>query len=350
MKRLIQLSISIVIGALFLWLAFRNVEWSSLVVYIRQMSYGWIPPFIIVSLLSHYFRAERWKMLLDGRRDRSMHRSILFSGLMIGYVVNYAIPRAGEVSRAVYVGRKEREPVSSVIGSVVVERAVDLTCLILLFLFVIFYMVTDHSLIRQLFGDEMMNWLHHIFTFRYAGITAIWVIGILLAIGILYKGLVWLGRHARRAAAIEKKITDIAKVFWRGLMSIRRVRNWPMFLLTTVLMWCCYVVMSYIPFYMFNMVAVYHLTLIDALTLTVIASVGIAIPSPGGMGTYHWFVKQTLWVLFAVPPVVGLAYAFVTYFATLLMFLCVTPLSLLWVHLRRPGKAEADVARVAGGE
>lgn len=347
MKRTVQVLIGLVIGGTFLWLAFRNVKWSSLVVYLQQMHYGWLLPFLVVSVFSHYLRTERWKMLVD-KKDRSLRRPILFAGVMIGYVVNYAIPRAGEVSRCVYVGKKEDQSVSSVLGSVVLERMVDLVCLILLFVFVAVYLITDPNLLRQLFGNETVEWFNHAFTLKNLGMKAFWLAIIVIVVWLLYKGLGWIGNHVSFAAQLEAKITGFAKLFWEGLTSIRRIHNWPLFLFLTALMWGCYVLMSYIPFYMFNMVAAYHLTLVDALTLTAIASIGIAIPSPGGMGTYHWLVKQTLWVLFGVPQVTGLAYAFVVYFTTLIMFLTVAPLSLLWVRLQHLGKTDVGIGQLIG--
>lgn len=347
MKRIIQVLISLTFGGIFLWLAFRNVKWSSLVVYFNQMHYGWLVPFLIVSVFSHYLRTERWKMLVD-KKDRPLRRPILFAGVMLGYVVNYAIPRAGEVSRCVYVGKKEDQSVSSVLGSVVLERVVDLLCLILLFAFVAVYLITDPNLIRQLFGNETVEWFNQAFTPKNLGTKAIWLLLIIVAVWLMYRGLVWLGNHVSFAARLVEKITGFAKLFWEGLTSIRRIRNWPMFLFLTIVMWGCYVLMSYIPFYMFNMVAAYHLTIVDALTLTVIASIGIVIPSPGGMGTYHWFVKQTLWILFGVPQVTGLAYAFVVYFVTLFMFLTVAGLSLLWVRLHHLGKADVGIGQLIG--
>lgn len=347
MKRIIQVLIGLAIGCVFLWLAFRNVKWSSIVVYLDQMHYGWILPFLVVSVFSHYLRTERWKMLVD-KKDRSLRRPILFAGVMIGYVVNYAIPRAGEVSRCVYVGRKEDESVSSILGSVVLERIVDLVCLILLFVFVAVYLITDPRLLRQLFGDETVNWFNDAFTLKNIGEKTLWLLAIIAVIWAMYRGLKWLGKHVAFVANLENRITGFSKLFWEGLTSIRRIRNWPMFLFLTVVMWMCYILMSYIPFYMFNMVATYHLTLVDALTLTTIASIGIALPSPGGMGTYHWLVKQTLWVLFGVPQVTGLAYAFVVYFMTLIMFLTVAPLAMLWVRILHLGKANVGIGQLIG--
>jgi len=93
------------------------------------------------------------------------------------------------------------------------------------------------------------------------------------------------------------------------------------------LIWWCYILMSYIPFWMFNMQHVYGLGILQAVTITVVSSIGIAIPSPAGLGTYEYFVKKTLVVLFSVPAVTGLAYATITHATTILMVVIFTPIT-----------------------
>ena len=152
LRKGLQFLISLAIGSVFLWLAFHNVKWNTLLNYMEDMHYGWLIPFLTVALFSHYLRTERWKLLVE-KEDLHVDRTVLFSGVMIGYVVNYAIPRLGEVSRCVYVGRREKTSASSLLGTVILERVIDLVCLIILFVFVVFYIVTDPHVLRQLFGD-----------------------------------------------------------------------------------------------------------------------------------------------------------------------------------------------------
>jgi uncharacterized protein (TIRG00374 family) len=336
-KKGFQFLISLSIGGLFLWLAFHNVKWDSLWKYMEDMSYGWLVPFLCVSVFSHYLRTERWKLLVE-KKDVHVDRSVLFSGVMIGYVINYAIPRLGEVSRCVYVGRREQLSASNLLGTVILERVIDLICLIALLVFVVFYIVTDPAILRQLFGQQTFDWFHNFFSIgNLIELILLGLSAVAIAFGI-YRLLNWLSHHSEFIEKIHAKLTHFIKMLVDGLLGIRRIKNWPLFIGLTILMWFCYILMTYIPFYMFNMVSAYHLNIIDALTVTVLAAIGIAIPSPGGMGTYHWFVKQSLWVLYKVPQVTGLAYAFITYSVTLLMFLTATPIIILISRLLGAGK------------
>ena len=339
LRKGLQFLISLAIGSLFLWLAFHNVKWDSLWHYMEKMHYGWLAPYIVIFLISHYLRTERWKLLIENK-DVRVDRSVLFSGVMIGYVINYAIPRLGEISRCVYVGRREKISASKLLGTVILARVIDLVCLIGLMGFVFFYIVTDPKTLRQLFGNETVNWFHDFFSISNLAYLFLLGIAVLIVMYGIYRFSKWLSKHNSLVAKLHDKVVNFIKMVVDGIMGIKQIRNWPLFIGLTLLMWFCYILMTYIPFYMFNMVSTFHLNMVDALTVTVLAALGIAIPSPGGMGTYHYLVKQSLWVLYNVPQVTGLAYAFITYSVSLLLFLTATPIIILISRLLHAGKRD----------
>src|SRR5690625_7855462 len=84
-----------------------------------------------VLVFRHYLRAERWKLFLPDP-ERKVLRSTLFAGVMLGYLVNYLVPRLGELSRPVYVARKNGLSPGKLIGTIVAERLFDLFVLLLL--------------------------------------------------------------------------------------------------------------------------------------------------------------------------------------------------------------------------
>ena len=91
---------------------------------------GWLTAMAVLSILSHIIRAERWRMLLkpvgfDARLSWS------FLSLMVGYLINLIIPRGGEISRSYNLYKLDKIPVVESFGTVVIERIVDLVCLIL---------------------------------------------------------------------------------------------------------------------------------------------------------------------------------------------------------------------------
>jgi len=79
------------------------------------------------------------------------------------------------------------------------------------------------------------------------------------------------------------------------------------------------------------------------LTITVISAIGIAIPSPGGLGSYHYFVKQSLSVLFGVGLAAGLTYATITHATTALMVIFFTPIALAIDKWRQTKKGTSPI-------
>ncbi|MDZ7691814.1 MAG: lysylphosphatidylglycerol synthase transmembrane domain-containing protein [Balneolaceae bacterium] len=310
-----------------MWLAFRNVAFSEVWDYAQRISFDWVLPFVVVAVCSHYLRAERWRLLIEHDK-KNLDRITLFSGVMAGYMLNLVFPRLGEVTRPVYVAKREEMSSSKLLGTIVLERTIDIGVMAFLMFIVSVYLITDPSLLSQIFGQQTVDFFRGRMNIEM--IIGLILVGIVL-LGLAYGAwkllvffgskLGWLGYWVRRARSLFK-------LFWEGLASARKVRRWWLFILLTGLIWVGYTLMSYIPFWMFDMHTEFDLSFLDALVITVISAIGIAIPSPGGMGTYHYFVKQSLLILFAVPAVTGIAYATITHAAMVLMVSTVTPILL----------------------
>src|SRR5690606_16148124 len=104
-KRALQAGTSAAAAVFFIWLAFRSVDLAELQAGLKSVTFYWLPFFVPALALSHYLRAERWKLFVPDS-EKKIFRSTLFAGVMLGYVVNYILPRLGEISRPVYVARK----------------------------------------------------------------------------------------------------------------------------------------------------------------------------------------------------------------------------------------------------
>lgn len=327
-KRVFQILLSVAVGGLFLWLAFRNVRYEELMQNAEHLHYGWLLPFVLVTLFSHYCRAERWRLLIE-EEGVEPRRLTLFSGVMVGYLLNLVFPRLGEISRPVYVARREDLSSSTLFGTIVVERVIDMTVLAVIMLLVGVYLIADVKVLQQLFGKGTVDVL------AWAGNWTNWgwlLLGAIVLAGGGYgtkKILSYAAQHVQMLESIVQRLRNVYKMFMDGLLSVRKVESWPLFVIYSLAIWFCYVLMTYIPFWMFNLQDAYGLGLLDALTLTAISSVGIILPSPGGIGTYHWFVKQSLFLLFAVPMATGLAYATITHAVMMLIIILSTPLIIM---------------------
>ncbi len=135
-----------------------------------------------------------------------------------------------------------------------------------------------------------------------------------------------MSRQVALIARGSQTFKEISQTFVDGVLAIKELKNWALFVLYTVLIWVCYIGMTYIPFWMFDMHAIYGLSYADALVLTMVSAVGIIIPTPGGVGTYHLFITQSLFLLYAVPETIGSAYGTITHASTLAVILIGTPI------------------------
>ena len=321
-KRTVNIILSILVASLFIWLAFQHVDLSELWGQIKTVSFYWYPFFLLTMLFSHFLRALRWRLLLKNE-DKSIPASTLFAGVMLGYVVNNIIPRLGEISRPVYVAKKAKTNTSNLLGTIVFERLFDLATLLLILLFALFYLVGDLEMVQRLFGIE-----------EWTAATYLWIPAIFLflmvSVYLFYKLLVRLDEKSMIKNVVIAKIVGAARSFGEGMVSLKNVKNWPAFLMMTAGIWTGYILMTYLPFYMLNLQAAYGLTAGNAVVLTLVSSVGVSIPTPAGIGSYHLLMQQAMWLFYNVPLVTALTYATVVHAVTVLSVFAIGPVALWW--------------------
>lgn len=324
MKTTFKVLAGILVAAFFLWIAFKEVEFDQVIEASKTMNYGWILPFVAAVLSAHFIRALRWRLLFNDENNKPK-RTTLFTGVMVGYLSNIPFARLGEVTRPVYVANKIGESNSKLIGTIVLERIIDMLSLLILMTFVVIFMISDAKILNNLFGVDITD-SSVLFSFgftilKYVAIATV----LLLAVYYLLKGA------SSKVKPIERffvKLKEIGKTFVDGVLAIKELKNWPLFMFYTALIWLIYIGMTYIPFWMFDMHSVYGLSYADALVLTMVSAVGIIIPTPGGVGTYHLFITKSLFLLYAVPETIGLAYGTITHASTLAVIIISTPILL----------------------
>lgn len=321
-KRILNILVSLVVASLFIWLALRNVDTAELWEQMRRVTYYWLPFFLAMMIFSHLMRAERWRMLLI-KENRDVRRSTLFAGVMMGYFFNNLVPRLGEVTRPVYVARQHNMSSSNLIGTIVIERLFDLATMLVLMLFAALYLVSDLTGFQELFGTVTWPW------YFYLIVPGLFIL-LALGIWITRKILVSLESREKIQNELLAKIVRKARSFSDGIVSIRHVENWPLFILLTAGIWFGYVVMTWLPFFMMNLQDIYGLSMTDAVVLTLVSSVGVSIPTPAGIGSYHLLIQQSMWILYQVPLVTALTYATIAHGVTVIAVFITGPLALWW--------------------
>ncbi len=233
----------------------------------------WIFMIFVTFSISNISRAIRWKMLIKplGREARLVNT---FFCTVIGYFTNLFLPRAGEVIKAGLLSKYENIPAEKVMGTVVVDRLLDVISILIASTLAL---VLEYDKIWGYFGGPLKAF------FGGMGWSIVLILGGLLVGGLL---LLFFFRSAFAGTAFYKKVSKIALGFKDGLLSIGKLDNVPVFLFHSVLIWVMYFLMVYVSFFAFAPTE--HLPPVAALTAFVFGAWGIVIPSPGGMGSYHY--------------------------------------------------------------
>ncbi len=292
------------IGAVLFWLVIRNQNLDEIKSKLQAANWWWAVGALAFGFLSNIFRAMRWNMLIHPLGFKPKVRNT-FGGVMIGYMANLAIPRLGEVMRCAIVNRYEKVPVNKLLGTVVVERVIDVLTIFVLLLVVVlleFEKMSDFSMqyVFSPMGRKLQAFISHSVLF-YVVIVAAFAGGLFLF---------WFLYTRFRRTRYFIKLKYIIRGFLTGLKSVGQLKNRNLFLFYTFLIWLLYLMMSYICFFCFP--ATSHLGFVIALAVMVFGGFGWAAPVQGGFGTFHIIVTQTL-VLFGVAENDGLAYAILSH-------------------------------------
>ena len=308
-KRLLSLLLSLVLGGGLLWLALRNADLGAVAEAFAAGEWIWMVPFVALGLVSVALRAWRWGMLIDALPGRSgrVPLRLTSASVAIGYLVNYAAPRLGEVARTANVSRRAEAPFSAVLGTVVAERVLDVVMLALALLSVV-----------ALYGERVHAILGQAWT-SLAGLldVPLWmlVVAALVVAGLGVGVLLLLRRGRGRIAGLLAQFKD-------GFTSVGHTGRPGLVILSTVLLWVCYGLMSDLPFRLLGMDAAYGLGPLDAWAVMAVGGIGMALPSPGGTGSFHYATVLALTLLFAVDPTPAATYALLVHAAGV-VFYCI---------------------------
>ena len=281
---------------------------------VSQASIFWILIFSASFMVGHFVRAFRWKIILNSvKPDTKMWN--LFGALMIGYGVNCVTPKLGEVTRAIMIGRYENLSRSSMFGTVIVERVIDIISLGLAVLISAF--IWRSSLY------ETFPWLE---TALY--ITAIILFAVLLMIYLSVKLkekfygylLKFIGKISSRLA---ERLGYIFEMLIQGFTSLKGTKNYILTFATSVLLLLIYAFSAYLGFFMLSMQSEKEVTFVMGWILMSISAIGIVIPTPGATGSYHALAKSTLVLLFGFGETVSAAYAFLTHIISYVLFIII---------------------------
>lgn len=300
MRRWLRFALGIALSIFLLYFAFRGTDLGSLRSAMAGANYWWILLMFLMLVTSHLVRAWRWRYLLEPMKQGIGMRN-LASGVMVGYMMNNLVPRAGELVRPYTIAKLEGISASAAFGTIVVERIIDTVAFLLL--------VAIMPLVYSGPLRETFPWLDDARV-----IVSIVTLGMVAGLLLLALKRSWADVVVRRVVHVlpdplATKLADILRSFLDGFLFLRRPRHFALIMLQSVSVWLLYIAMMYVAFFAFSL----SLDFKAAIVIQVISAIGVAVPTPGGTGSYHVLASQALNKLFGVPAEVALSYATVTH-------------------------------------
>lgn len=215
-----------------------------------------------------------------------------FHSLMVGYLINLVVPRGGEISRSYNLYKLEKTPIEMSFGTVVVERIVDVCCLLILLL-----------LSFGLEWDNLMLFFENIGIGKSSASMTIpsWVWIALVALSILASIIFTFRKHERL-----KKIID---GFKEGLFAVLKLNRKGLFLFYSLLIWILYFLMTYSVMLAFDQTS--GLGVGAVLIIFAIGAIAMAVPLPGGLGSYHTLMPIGLVMIYQIPKNDAISFVFV---------------------------------------
>ncbi len=331
MKKKINILLNFIVfpalAVLLLYFAFKGIDLKSAWNELLKADFSWVFLSLVFALGGFFFRALRWRLLLQASHQNPPLRTTLYA-VVTAYFANIAIPRMGEVTRCATLKKTNDIPFDVSFGTVITERIIDLITLLMIILSVL---IVDFSFFSNFFWENALEPIINKFSQSKT------VLFVLIALFLLSVAVLWLFRKKIMEISFVKKMSGFLKGLFQGLFSVFHLKQKWLFLLYTLLIWGCYVMMTYVVF--FALAQTSSLTFTDSLFVLSIGRLGMSAPVQNGFGAFHWIVSRGL-MLFGISQSDGLLYATLCHESQTLMVLILGPITLLLVFLYNKNKVK----------
>ena len=300
----IKILLPISIGVFCIYFSFRNINFSDFTKYFYQINYSWVFLGIILGALSHLSRSYRWKFLIEPLGYKlGLANSIL--AVFSAYLINYTIPRAGDIARATMISKYEKIPLDKTIGTIVAERAIDVVCILIIIgigLIIEFQKISE-KLISLIEGQELSTILIYVTT-----------ISIFVIIMFLFL------KRSKYYGLMLNFLSGITQ----GLTVVFRMEKRNSFIFHSIFIWLMYLLMFWVTSMAF--IELHDFSFYQFMISFTLAALSIML-SNGGIGIYPLAVEESLgW--YGVQSTTGLAFGWVSWLSQTMMVVIFGGLSL----------------------
>ncbi|MBC8266942.1 MAG: flippase-like domain-containing protein [Flavobacteriales bacterium] len=281
--KLLKYVVSFAFAFFILYFLFRNQDPIKLIEEIRKVDTKWVILSMIFGAWAYVSRGLRWIVLIDSLGYNSTKMNSITS-VSVGYFTNLFIPRAGEISRCTALNRVEKIPVNKLFGTILIERVIDFAFLFgLILLTIVLKFPTIFKFYTTLKAQQITDTTE---STNYAFYTGL-LIGLIIAYFLIKRWII--------KSKFYERILQFIDGLKEGFKSIKNMKSKSAFWTHTFSIWIMYFLMTYVCFFSMNETT--HLRISDGLFLLVLGGIGMVIPTPGGIGSYHAIVMIGLAVL-----------------------------------------------------
>ncbi len=332
MKKALQYILPVLLSAILIWYLFQKVDFKQTMEIISHgVDYWWILAAMGLSVFSHIFRALRWRIQLDALNVRTTLME-LTCGVFGCYALNLLLPRIGELWRCTFVAKRSRTQFTTVMGSMVADRMADSVMVLLLILltFVIAAPALAAFMAKYPVGENILKLLYSPTLWMAAAVTI---------------GIFWWALHRFRDTKLVGKLRKWTGEIWRGFAITATMQGRWRFLFLTIAIWGCYFVQLYVAFYAFSFTKALCLEpglgfgLLPCLVAFVFSSIGMAVPSNGGLGPWNIAIMFGL-AIYGVPDVEGAAFSILQWSGQTVMLIILGIFTAIWTGVTSSGHGQ----------
>ena len=240
LKKTLKILLPVALGGFILYWVYRDFDFArAKEVLLHGTNWGWMLFSLFFGVMSHVFRGWRWKQTLAplGAYPKS---GDCVDAIFVSYAANLILPRVGEVSRCGVLAKYDDVSFAKSLGTVVTERLIDtLTIIVITGITFLIQMPVFLRFFEET-GTKVPS-LVHLVTSPWFYVVLFSIIGVLVLLYFLLRML-----------SFFEKVKGVVLNVWEGVMSLKSVKNIPLFILYTLFIWICYFYHFYITFYCFS--------------------------------------------------------------------------------------------------
>ncbi len=326
MNKVVKYILSVLLALVLLYFSFRGVEWEAFFYEISHCRWGYVLLAMAASAMAFWFRGLRWRGVLLPF-DASTQRLTTFNAVNIGYLANFVFPRIGEFVRCGVIVRNGKGiTYDKVLGTVVLERLIDLLSMILFFVVLLsfswarFGAFVTKNVITPL--SESLN-LHN-------GLIIVLIIALII-------GLIVLLRYLRDKSRVLSKTWSVLKGLGEGFASLWRMKDKWRFYFYTAVIWILYWIMAWAI--LRALPSLDSMNAIDALFICLVGGLGWLVPVPGGFGAFHYIVALAFSTVYGLEFDKGLIVATLSHEAQAITMIVFGLMSYVWEAIRNRNRA-----------